>query len=220
VHGPLDVADDSPRPGDGRVTAVPLDAAAPVAPRSPRGDVGRWGMVLFVLNEATLFACLIGSYFYLGVSNPAWPPPGIERPELELPLIMTVLLLTSSVTLVFAERAFEQGKRGRYYRGVAGTVLLGAAFLFVQFREYRAMLAHTGPTQHAYTSLFFTITGLHGTHVAFGLLFLLWALLREIKGTVTPARPLAIKNASLYWHFVDGVWLVILTSLYLSPRWY
>jgi len=187
---------------------------------APKAEVGWWGMVLFCFNEATLFACLLASYFYLGVANRFWPPAGIEKPKLKLPLIMTALLITSSLVLVYAEKGFEQGKRIRYRVGTIVTMLLGAGFLYVQMREYHEKLKHMSPTEHAYTSLFFTITGLHGTHVAFGLLFLLFALCRDLTGTTSARYPLAIKNASLYWHFVDGVWLVILTSLYLSPHWY
>lgn len=182
-------------------------------------EVGRWAMTLFLINEGTLFACLISSYFYLAVANPAWPPKGVDRPSLPIPLVMTALLVSSSVVLAFAELGFARGRIGRYRTGVVVTVLLGAAFLSLQTLEYIDKLRRIGPTDNAYASLFFTITGLHGAHVAFGLLFLLWALLREVKGTARPPKSLAITNASWYWHFVDGVWLVIVTSLYLSPRW-
>lgn len=176
-------------------------------------------MVLFLINEATLFACLVSSYFYLAVDSPSWPPAGISRPTLTLPLIMTAALLSSSVVLVFAERERERGNRSRYRLGVVITVLLGVVFLLLQAKEYAAKLVEASPTATAYGSLFFSITGLHGAHVAFGLLFLLWSLFAGVKRNGLPARSLAVRNATLYWHFVDGVWLVILTSLYLSPRW-
>ena len=189
-------------------------------PPSPRSHTAWWGMVLFLLNEATLFASLIGGYFYLGLGNRSWPPAGTPKPELRLPLVMTALLLSSSIVLFFGEKGFEQGKRIRYRIATLVTILLGLGFLFVQAREYADKLKAHSPSENAYESIFFTITGLHGTHVAFGVLFLVWALCREWSGTTHPRYPLAIKNSSLYWHFVDGVWLVILTCLYLSPRWY
>jgi heme/copper-type cytochrome/quinol oxidase subunit 3 len=101
------------------------------------------------------------------------------------------------------------------------TVILGAAFLLMQAREYHDKLRVLGPTDNAYGSLFYTITGLHGTHVAFGLLVLLWTLMRDVRGTIAApqARSPAIRNASLYWHFVDGVWIAVFTTLYLTPRW-
>ena len=201
------------------MTAIELraDHALP-APVQPHASLAWWGMLLFIVNEATLFASLIGSYFFLGVSHSSWPPPGVERPALALPLIMTVALLTSSAVLVYAERARERGNRRGYRLGVLGTVLLGALFLSLQLKEYSDKLATLGPTQSSYGSMFYTITGLHGVHVAFGLLFLSWALLREGK-TAVGVPSMGAQNAALYWHFVDGVWLVILTSLYLSPRW-
>ena len=176
-------------------------------------------MVLFLVNEATLFASLISSYFFLAVASAAWPPAGISRPSLTLPLIMTAALLASSGVLVYAERERVRGNRSRYRLGVAVTVLLGVTFLLLQGKEYAEKLVEMSPTASAYGSLFFSITGLHGAHVAFGLLFLMWSLLATVKQPFLPAGAVAIRNASLYWHFVDAVWLVILTSLYLSPRW-
>ncbi len=185
-----------------------------------KSQVGWWGMVIFLLNEGALFASLLASYFYLGLANAFWPPAGTPKPGLTLPLIMTAVLLSSSVVCILAERAHTRGNKPAYRAGTLATMLLGLVFLLIQAREYHNKLQHAGPTGHAYESIFFTITGLHGAHVAFGLLFLGWALLREWRGTAPPRRSLAIKNASAYWHFVDGVWLAILTSLYLSPRWY
>lgn len=186
----------------------------------PYAEVGWWAMVLFCLSEGAMFAYFLASYFYLGIDNQFWPPAGIEKPKLELPLIMTALLLTSSIVLYVAEKKFESGKRVAYRVGTAVTLLLGAGFLLLQWREYHDKLKHFTPQAHAYGSLFFTITGFHGAHVATGLLMIGWTLAREITGWVKPEQPLAVHNTSLYWHFVDGVWLAILTSLYLSPRFY
>lgn len=182
-------------------------------------DVGRSAMLLFLLNEATLFGCLLTSYFYLGFLSHAWPPSGVERPSLPLPLLMTALLLSSSGALLFADAALKRGRRSTYRIGVGAAIALGAGFIALQLVEYHDKLARLHPSDNAYASLFYTITGLHGTHVAFGLLLLAWAVARESAGTPSQSRAVAISNSSLYWHFVDAVWLVILTSLYLSPRW-
>jgi heme/copper-type cytochrome/quinol oxidase subunit 3 len=175
-------------------------------------------MVLLCASEAALFAYFIVSYFYLGAANPAWPPAGTELPKLQLPLIMTALLLSSSVVLIVAERQRERGNRAAYRAGLALTMILGIGFLSMQAMEYREKLQHFKPTSNAYASTFFTITGFHGAHVAFGVLLLLLTLFRDLLGRIDPDRPVAVKVSSLYWHFVDLVWLVILTSLYLSPR--
>ena len=202
------------------MSSAALDLHAPHPATDLKEEVGWWGMVIFLLNEGALFASLITSYFYLGLENRSWPPAGTPKPELALPLVITVALLSSSGTCLFAERSHQRGRRARYRAATLVTMLLGLVFLSIQAWEYHDALRYGGPTTHAYQSIFFTITGLHGAHVAFGVLFLGWALLREWRGTAISSHSLAIKNASTYWHFVDGVWLAILTSLYLSPRWY
>lgn len=195
------------------MTSIAINTSA-----SRRTDVAWWGMLLFLINESALFAALIASYFFLAMPNMAWPPPGVGKPALALPLTMTLALVSSSGALVLADRALQCGNRIRFRSCLALTVLLGLAFLGMQTKEYLDKLKHLGPTQNSYGSIFYTITGLHGAHVAFGLLFLLWGLAREMNGSAGADSP-GLKNASLYWHFVDGVWIVILTSLYLSPRW-
>ncbi|HEY9226144.1 MAG TPA: heme-copper oxidase subunit III [Gemmatimonadaceae bacterium] len=183
-------------------------------------DVGFWAMIMFCLTEACLFAYLLTSYFYLGVRNVSWPPADFGVPSLGRPLFMTLLLVSSSVVLVFAERARGRGNASLYRVGVLVTMLLGLAFLTVQIFEYREKLPQMPPKSGAYASTFYLITGFHGSHVAFGLLLLGWTLFAHIRGRLSGDPPVAVGNASLYWHFVDGVWLVILTCLYLSPRWY
>ena len=184
----------------------------------PSQEVGWWAMALVCASEAALFAYFIAGYFYLGVSNPSWPPAGIELPKLEKPLIMTLLLVSSSVVLIIAEKQREHGRRAAYRIGTVVTVLLGAGFLTLQTLEYQEKLRTMAPMSNAYASTFYTITGFHGAHVAFGLLLLLYTLLQDSLGRIEPERPIVVKVSSLYWHFVDVVWLVILTSLYLSPR--
>ena len=184
----------------------------------PSHEVGWWAMVLVCATEAALFAYFIAAYFYLGVSNPAWPPAGFELPKLEKPLIMTLFLVSSSVVLFIAGKLREHGRRAAYRIGTSVTVLLGVGFLVFQTLEYREKLRTMSPMSNAYASTFYTITGFHGAHVAFGLLLLLYTLLRDSLGRIEPERPIVVKVSSLYWHFVDVVWLAILTSLYLSPR--
>ncbi|HEY2376694.1 MAG TPA: heme-copper oxidase subunit III [Gemmatimonadaceae bacterium] len=177
-------------------------------------------MVLFCLTEAMLFAYLLASYLYVAVANREWPPPGFELPKLQLPLIMTALLLSSSGAAIWAEKGIERDERGRFRIGLLVAFGLGAAFLVLQMREYAEKLQHMGPREHAYVSLFFTITGFHGVHVAFGLVLMLYLGLRSLLGHFDAHRHLAVKNVFLYWHTVDGVWLAILTAIYLSPQFY
>jgi heme/copper-type cytochrome/quinol oxidase subunit 3 len=178
-----------------------------------------YGMALVIATEGTLFATLIASYLYVRLKTEGpWPPDGIEEPTLLLPAIMTALLVTSSVTVYVGERGARRDDRGRLALGLLLTMARGAAFLVLQFVEYREKLDHFRPSTNAYGSLFYTITGLHGTHVAVGLLLLGWTLLNGLRGRYSAERHVGVTTSSLYWHFVHGVWLVVFTVLYLTPR--
>jgi len=215
----MDVADASTDCGDENMTAAG-QARSPAPADSVYREVGYWAMVLFCCTEATLFAYLLSSYFYLGVSNTSWPPAGSIVPSLPKPLVMTVLLVSSSVVLVLAERARVTRGPRPYRLGVLVAIALGLGFLTLQVLEYRDKLPSMTPQSSAYASTFYLITGFHGSHVCLGMLILGWTLVADARGLLRGDPPVAVKNASLYWHFVDGVWLVILTCLYLSPRWY
>jgi heme/copper-type cytochrome/quinol oxidase subunit 3 len=200
-------------------TAMPDDRTLPPPPSST-ADVGYWGMALFVATEATMFAMLIGSYLFLGTANPGWPPPGIERPKLILPPIMTAVLLLSSATMFWAEKGIKRGDRTQLRIGLSVTIVLGLGFLTIQGFEYADKLRKMKPWDHAYAASFYTITSFHALHVISGLLLLGYTLLRALLGHFDGEQHLAVKNVGLYWHFVDAVWLVIFTTLYLSPRFY
>ncbi|HET7601017.1 MAG TPA: cytochrome c oxidase subunit 3 [Gemmatimonadales bacterium] len=176
---------------------------------------GWWGMVMLIATEATLFAYLLFSYFYLmSLTRGPWPRSG--NPSLGLTLPNTILLLVSSGTMWWAESGIRRGGQGRLRAGLLVTFLLGVIFLVIQSVEYRHL--RFLPQTDAYGSLFYTITGFHGAHVAVGLLMNLVIQARAWVGHFTAERHLAVTNTAWYWHFVDIVWLAVFTSLYLSPR--
>jgi heme/copper-type cytochrome/quinol oxidase subunit 3 len=176
-------------------------------------------MLLVVATEATLFAVLVASYFYLRFQHQgSWPPDGIADPKLLLPTIMTVLLVASSVGIYLSERAIRRGDQGRLRLGMAITFLLGLAFLVLQGVEYHEHLAEIRPSTDAYSSLFFTITGFHGAHVVIGLLLLLWTQVFAWRGAYRAENHVAVQVVALFWQFIPIVWVVIYASLYLSPR--
>ena len=194
----------------------PTDHLLPPAEQTTR-TVAWWGMVLLCATEAALFAYLIGSYFYLAAQNPGWPPAGTETPKLAKPIIMTVILLSSSAVLIWGERGIKRGDRARLRLGVWLAFLLGAVFLVLQYTEYRTKLRHFGPSSHAYGAEFFTVTGFHGAHVLMGLAILAFTGLRALLGHFSQERHEGVQVSSLYWHFVDVVWLFVFTSLYITP---
>jgi heme/copper-type cytochrome/quinol oxidase subunit 3 len=139
-------------------------------------------------------------------------------PELVLPLIMSAVLWSSSIPVHIADRGIRKGNRAALRLGLLAGFILGAVFLGLQvFVEYPEKLKEFSPLTNAYGSLFFGLTGLHGTHVAVGLVMNLWVQVRAWKGAFDERRHMSVQNFAMYWHFVDTMWLFILLTIYLSP---
>jgi heme/copper-type cytochrome/quinol oxidase subunit 3 len=178
---------------------------------------GWWGMIMFITTEATVFAALLASYFYLRFQNGAhWPPPGIDKHSLLRPLIMTAVLLPSSMPVIWAERGIRKGQVWRLRTGLLATLLMGTTFLVLQGLEYADELKKYTFTTHAYGSIFYCTTTFHGFHVTVGLLMVAWLLAASLRGSFGYRHHERVVLAALYWHFVDIVWAAILFSLYLS----
>jgi len=204
-----------------RDVLVPTGAPGELLPRYANGPeaFGYWGMWGLITTEALLFSTLFASYFYLRFRAHTWPPRGIAPPDLVLPLIMTVILWSSSIPVHLADHAIKHGnQKGLRYGLLAGWVL-GATFLGLQlFVEYPSTLKLFTPRTNSYGSLFFTITGFHGFHVIVGLLLSIWVQIRAWQGAFDEHRHLTVHNFAMYWHFVDTVWLFVLLTIYFSPR--
>jgi heme/copper-type cytochrome/quinol oxidase subunit 3 len=171
-------------------------------------------MLTLIATEGALFAYLLASYFYVGALHGAWPTTA--TPALTIAAPNTAILVASSGTAWWAERGGRAGDGRRLRLGLLLTLLLGGIFLALQVVEFTQ--ARFTPRTDAHGSLFFAITGMHGAHVVVGLLILLHTTVRAFAGHFRGGRQLAVGNAALYWHFVDVVWLVVFTSLYLGPR--
>jgi heme/copper-type cytochrome/quinol oxidase subunit 3 len=171
-------------------------------------------MIFFILTEATLFAFLFVSYYYLGSRHSRWPPDG--APELKLSVINTIILVVSSVPMWLAERVVRRGRLALCSYLLGAVLLMGIAFLIIEATEW----SHQSftPATNAYGSLFFTITGFHFAHVTLGLLMIVELLYRALANRLEVKRPIAVKNVAAYWHFVGVVWVFLFLTIYISPR--
>ena len=178
------------------------------------------GMVLFVASEVMFFGGLFGAYFMLRANADEWPPPGSPEIDLLLPLALTLVLLSSSWTQHRALDALERGDRGATTRWLSLTLALGVAFLAGEGWEWSEFIAGGFTvSSNIFGTLFFTMTGFHGLHLVAGLAMLLLALSKARGSSPSGARVGAMEAATLYWHFVDGVWLFLVTSLYVLNAW-
>jgi cytochrome c oxidase subunit 3 len=170
------------------------------------------GMVLFIISEAFLFGSLFWSYYYLRATTQVWPPAGanIER---TLAITNTILLPASSAAIWFATTAIRKGNRRALITGLIATLTLGSAFLGITIWEW--MHEPFTPWSHAYGSIFFTLTGFHALHVFAGILVMTALLIRSARGLYTSTNYQAIDTSSLYWHFVDFIWLFVFASVFI-----
>ena len=192
-------------------------AEAPISARSASN--GWWAMVLLIATEATLFVVLVASYFYVRFrTSGAWPPNGLDDPELARAAVMTAALAASSLFVHAGESGIRRGSGAALVGGLGMGFLLGLTFLALQLWETDVVADDYTPQTNAYGSLFFLITGAHAAHLVAGLLLLAWIQVRAWWSAYTPRRHLGVQLTAIYWHFVVVVQLVIFATLYLSPR--
>jgi len=172
------------------------------------------GVRLFILSEVMLFGALFTTYFVLRFQSPAWPPRSdIERPELLLVGLNTLILLSSSVTMEWATRRTVLGDVAGLRRGLIATLALGVVFLAIQAFEFATN--GFGPSDGVFGSTFYILTGFHGSHVLAGLLLIGAVANRARLDLIQPERPTALKAVGYYWHFVDAVWLMLFLTVYV-----
>lgn len=179
---------------------------------------GTWGMAFFVTTEACLFLAMFFAYYYTDKTNAQWRTD--IPPKLHYALPMLAVLLISSAILYWGEQQVKKLRYGAARVALIATILLGFGFLVLTYFEDMEHLQHLTPRTDAYGSLFYAITSLHGAHVVFGLIMLLWVLIvpRWEPALYTPHRP--YHNVAIYWHFVDTMWFFIVILLYVAPNLY
>jgi cytochrome c oxidase subunit III len=188
----------------------------PAAHASSRVDARLLGIYLFIASEVMLFGSFFTAYFFARVivPNETWPPEPFELP-VYLALVNTVILMTSSVTMHWALQSIKRNYRAGLIAGLTLTFLLSLAFLLIQIREYTRI--GFAPKDLAFGSTFFGLTGLHGAHVFVGLNLLGFALIRAVRGHYGPEphRHLGVEIPGIYWHFVEVMWIVVYTTVYV-----
>ena len=196
--------------------ATAARAAARVERRRRTLPSGWWGVALLIATEATLFGCLIATYFYLRFKAPAWPPDGIPKPSVTLPLVFTGMLLASCAPIYLGVRAAREGRATAALALVAAAAAVQATYLGLQINLFASDMNKFSPSDDAYGSIYFTLLGVHHAHVAVGLALDAW-IIGKLLGGLTNYRLIAVRVISFYWYFVSAVAvLVVLTQLYPS----
>lgn len=173
------------------------------------------GLALFIFGEILIFLGIFASYWFLRINtameNQPWPPAGTPELNHVLPLIMTAILVTSSLTYHQAEKAFEEG-HGGFTFWLLVSIVLGITFVGCTTYEY-TNLWHEGfkPGTNQFSTPFYALTGFHATHVIVGLASFLAILIGTMFGSV---HKTLVKMAGVYWHFVDIVWFFVASQVY------
>ncbi len=193
--------------------AAPL--VGPLTPTTKRGySTAWWGMVSLITTESMIFLILLGSYFFLRASTKVWPPAGIAPPELRLSVPFSFVLWGSSIPIFYADAAIKRGDQNGLRAGLLISWLMGAAFLLYTAKDFNDLTF--GWRTNAYGSIYYTIVGLHALHVILGLGMNVIVQIKAWQRKFTAVRHTTVEVFSLYWHFVDAVWIFVFSSLFLS----
>ena len=175
------------------------------------------GMLLFITSEVMFFAGLFAAYFNTRASNHPWPPDEFAHilNPFSIILVATIILISSSFTCQLAVWAIRRSDRTGFLRNIAITFVLGVVFLLLQAYDY-SLLFEEGMTLGSgpFGTTYFTLTGFHGAHVFGGVIMLGVVLYRGMSGQFSSRHHDAVEAASLYWHFVDVVWILLFSILY------
>jgi cytochrome c oxidase subunit III len=199
---------------DGGVIARSGETPLPATQLSPT----QWGMLTFLLSEVAFFSTLIVTYLtYMG-KDQSGPTPVI----LSLPLVIgtTICLLSSSATIHLAETSLRRGSLGGFGFFWSVTILLGAIFVVGTFYEWHELIVrhHLTISTNLFGTTYYTLVGFHALHLTVGLIVLSIVLILTLRRKVKGPHPTAVELSSWYWHFVDGVWVVVFTVVYLVGR--
>jgi cytochrome c oxidase subunit III len=186
----------------------------PPANRSSRVEPQLLGMLLFIISEVMVFGAFFTAYFFIRVvMGDEWFPVQGHKLPVAVAGVNTAILLSSSITMHWAQTSIKNGNRFGLKAGILSTFLLGFTFLFIQINEY----VHIGfsPQDSAQGSIFYGLTGLHGAHVFVGLTLLSMVTIRAFRGHFSPEEHRGVEVPGIYWHFVDVMWIIVYSSVYV-----
>lgn len=185
-----------------------MSSAAVAEQRRVARPNGWWGMVAFIVTEATLFGTIIGSYFYLRFRAERWPPTGIEKPHLTLPLALTAVLVATTVPVAVALSSARRGRVGSARAALLLALVVQSGYLAMQLHLFVHDVHVFSPQASAYASIYFILLGAHHVHVAVAMLLEGWLLVRLISG-LTRYRLVALEAVALFVYFVSLLALVV-----------
>lgn len=170
------------------------------------------GLPIFIVSEIFIFLSLFATYWAMRLMADSWPPAGSPVMPVGLPLIMTALLVSSSITIHIGEEKLEHGDMGGFRSWLMITILLGLIFLGCTIYEYNHLF-HVDffPKTNAFSSVFFSVTGFHASHVLIGLCAFVVVLIPALSGKTNKTL---VQCVSVYWHFVDIVWFFVVSQIY------
>ncbi|MEI6559843.1 MAG: heme-copper oxidase subunit III [Rhodospirillaceae bacterium] len=170
------------------------------------------GLPLFIVSEICIFLSLFASYWMLRLFADSWPPAGTPEMPVDLPLLMTVLLVTSSFTIHKGEELLEHGDLPGFRKWLLITIVLGTAFLSCTIYEYSHLIGHGFvPGTNIFSTAFFSLTGFHASHVLVGIGAFVFVLIPALSGKTNKTL---VNCVSVYWHFVDIVWFFVVSQIY------
>ena len=176
------------------------------------------GFLLFMVSDLVLFSSFIFAYLYLRSTGQGWPPPGISRLDVAFAAVNSVVLFGSGATMHFALENWKHGNFTKFANWLIATIILGSMFLGGQGYEYWTLynkMHVSWSGSGIFGASFFTLTGMHGFHVFAGVIYLTVLLLQSVHGTYTKEKYFGLTAGTLYWHFVDVIWVALFTMFYL-----
>jgi cytochrome c oxidase subunit 3/cytochrome o ubiquinol oxidase subunit 3 len=197
--------------------AVLTEQAPPLQGKWRVPDRGTMGIIFLIVTETALFTIFVVAYLvYMGKSLSGPYPKDV----LDLPILASICLLSSSVTIVFAEIALKRHRIGLFKLWWLATILLGLEFLVSTGLEWRKLIYqdHLTISTNLFGTTYYSLVGLHASHVVVGMAFLLLVMIVSLLGFPIHTQERRVKFLSWYWHFVDGVWVIVFTVVYVIGR--